>query len=746
MRCCMRKKELGLAIGAIFAIAGHSANAQEPAPAGPSITTAASKPEWAPSGSAAHEGTSTEILLAASVSAAPAGMEATDLSAVVVTAERLDAYKVDDATAGTKIAAPLRDIPQSIQVLSREMIQDQGVFRAVDLVQNVSGVFRGNAVFGDNFIFRGFSTSDFLRDGYPDRRGSIRELAGIERLEVLKGPASVLYGRLEPGGTLNYVTKQPLANPLYSAEVKADTEGLLRSTVDISTGNPEGTFGVRFNGAYEHGPNFRDYSFSDRRFGSAVAVWKPGEDTRVSVEFEALNDRRLLDRGVPRFGAGPANIPVRRLISEPDDDRIVKDRLAGYTIEHRLSDAWQLKHAVRAYEYGNQDHRTRFLQSPAQIAGDPNWDGFVNRDLLLRDTDEDQITAQVELIGDVEMLGMRHQLLVGIDLDRARANQNGASASRIVASNGINIFAPVYGNFVPVGLKPNSATESEIRANAVYAQDLIELAPQWKLLVGARYDQVRSESRDLLRPDRSGAVEPSALSPRAGVVWQPSEMHSLYSSYSESFVPVIGQTFDGDLFDPTTGKQAEVGIKSEWFGGRLGASLAAFKIIKGNLTTDDPVNDGFSIQTGEVQSEGIEFDIQGSPMRGLNLIGNLAYADVQTTQSDTPALIGRAPPNTPSKGGGLRVSYEVQNGRWRDLGASFGVHYVGERSGDDRGTFLLPSYSRWDAGLSYRPGRWWVALNVENLFDKTYYISAHNTLGIYPSAPRAATLTIGFAL
>lgn len=673
---------------------------------------------------------------------------------IVVTGERQPTFRPDRASGATKVDAPLRDIPQSIQVLSRELIEDQGAFRTTDLVQNVSGVFRGNAVFGDNFIFRGFSTSDFLRDGYPDRRGSIRETAGIERLEVLKGPASVLYGRLEPGGTLNYVTKQPLSDRRLAVEVKTDTEGLWRPTVDYSTTNADDTLGLRINTAYEHGPNFRDHSFSDRYFGTAVGFWKPREGTKISLELEALNDRRLLDRGVPRFGRGPANIPVTRLISEPGDDRVVKDRLVGYTIEQRLSENWRFKHALRAYEYENQDHRTRFLQSAPQIAGDPSFDGNVNRDLLLRDGKEDQITGQFELIGDTTLLAMNHKLLVGIDIDRYGADQDGATARTIVASNRINIFDPVYGNFVPVGLARNSLTESQIRANAVYVQDLIELAPQWKLLVGGRFDTVRSTSDNLL-PNRDGVLapravtQPEAFSPRAGIVWQPNGMLSFYTSYSESFIPVIGQSFDGDLFDPTTGEQIEAGVKGEWLDGRLGASIAVFEIVKGNISTPDPVNDGFSIQTGEAESKGVEFDIQGSPLPGMNIVANLAYADVQTTKSEDPAELGKAPDNTPSKGGGLRVSYDVQNDRWNGLGVNFGVHYVGERqvnADDPVMRLFLPSYTRWDAGISYRPpGPWWLALNAENLFDKTYYISAHSSLGIYPGAPRAATLTAGYA-
>lgn len=651
------------------------------------------------------------------------------------------AYVAEEATVGTKIHAPLRDVPQSIQVLSRKVIDDQSAFRPHDLVQNVSGVYRGNAVFGDSFIFRGFSTSEFLRDGYPDRRGSMRDSANVEQMEVLKGPASVLYGRVEPGGTLNYVTKRPLTAPRYVVDLKVDSFGMVRPSADLSTVSEDGKFGLRVNAAVEHGGNFRDYSFSERTFASGAFVWKLTSDTQLTIELESLDDRRLLDRGVPRFGKGPAAIPVTRLISEPNDDRVVKERLFGYTLDHKLSSAWQLKHALRAYESSNQDHRTRFLQSAAQIAGSSTWNGNVNRDLLLRDGNEQQITAQLELIGDVRLEnGMRHQLLFGLDIDKFDSSENSQTAATIVASNSINIYNPVYGNFVPVGLKQSALSESTILTKALYAQDLIELSPQWKALLGARYDMARNTSDDLLTK-KSTAADSNALSPRAGIVWQPSRELSLYTSYSESFVPVIGQDVSGNLFKPTTGKQLEVGAKSEWFDGRLIASMAAFTIKKDNISVTDPVNTAFKLQTGQVTSDGIEFDISGSPMQGLNLMANFALTDARITRDTNVASLGKRPANTPSKGAGVWVSYEMQDKEWRGWGGGMGAHYVGERQGDSAATFFLPSYTSWDSSIWYRANKWRIALKLENMFDKTYYISSHDSLGIYPGTPRNLLLS-----
>lgn len=209
-------------------------------------------------------------------------------------------------------------------------------------------------------------------------------------------------------------------------------------------------------------------------------------------------------------------------------------------------------------------------------------------------------------------------------------------------------------------------------------------------------------------------------------------------------MPVIGQDYAGALFEPTSGKQVGFGAKGEWLAGKLLASVAAFRIEKDNISVTDPDHAGFNIQTGQITSDGLEFDVSGSPLPGLNLIGNLALTDARVTRDTRATVLGKRPANTPSKGGGLWASYELQDAQWRGVGVGLGVHHVGRRQGDSTGTFFLPAYSRWDASLSYRAAAWRVALKMENLFDKTYYVSAHDTLGTYPGAPRGVMLSSSY--
>jgi iron complex outermembrane receptor protein len=677
---------------------------------------------------------------------------------VRVIGRRPEAYRQPEASAGTKIPAPLRDVPQSIQVLDRQMMDDLDVVRGTDVAKNVSGVHREGVGTDDRLVFRGFTTSEFLRDGMPDRRRMFRDTSATERVEVLKGPASVLYGRLEPGGTLNYVTKRPEPYSAASVALRTDTRGLVRPTADVSLTTDDGTLGLRVNGAYERGQTFRDYSFSDRKFGAGVFAWQPGEETRISAEVEIMDDRRRLDPGLPQFGRGPADVPVARTTNEPNDQLHVQDRLYGYRVEQSLGSSWQLRHVLRVGDNFTRDNEARAARSTTAIdgvprnvlqeTGDPRWDGIVGRQASGGTRQDDQVIGNVEAVGEASLFGTSHKVLVGVDAEWWRSSRN-SFRSAIIESNGINVYDPQYGAFVaPEEREQDNFSDSTITSQGVYAQDLIKLASQWTLLMGARLDLARSGVDDF-QDNTSQSVTHHQLSPRAGLVWQPRDDVSVYTSYSRSFVPVIGQTFAGELFDPTLGQQLEGGIKAEWLGGRLGATTAVFRIVKDNVSVPDPDNAGFSVQTGQTTSDGIEFDVTGSPFTGLRLIGNLTFLDARITEDTTVANIGRAPRNVPTGSGGLAMSYDLPGaGWWKGVGGRVGVYHVGERSGETNPTrppLFLPSYTRLDAGLTYQVARLRTSLNIENVLDETYYVAINNGL-IFPGAPLQGWLSVAYEL
>lgn len=660
-------------------------------------------------------------------------------------------YRKQEASGASKISAPLRDLPVSVQVVPRKVIDDQGAFRTEDIVQNASGVNIGapSSRSGDNLIFRGFSTSEFLRDGMPDRRRSMRDTSNIEQIEVLKGPASVLYGRIEPGGTLNYITKRPLFVPRYEASLRVDSYGLVRPTVDLSTVSEGGTLGLRLNAALEHGGTYRDDSFSDRQFLAGAVGWRPSSRTQVSAEFELLEDHRSNgdDMGLPFYRGAPAPIPLSRLLSEPEHYRDTSDRLFGYTVDHQIDAEWKLRHALRHVTQTTQlikDNLNSRSVSTEYISNVDPVTGRIGRNFAEQQTDRETLTAQFEVSGDIRLQAMRHQVLLGAETDRIASTDNNGSASAGVAANELDIFNPVYGQLSRQGLRQTTLSDSAIRAKALYLQDLVDLAPQWKLLLGARYDQARNRNANRLNGSLAGA-DSSALSPRAGIVWQPSPVLAVYGSYSEAFAPVVGQDFFGKLFKPTIGEQLELGVKSDWFDGKLSLSAAVFRITKTNISAADPEHNGFNIQTGEITSDGVEFDVVGSPLPRLGVIANLSLTDVRITQETRANLIGVRPSNTARANARLWVNYDFQGESWRNWSAGAGGTYVGDRvnSNSQRDFHTVPSYVRWDATLAYRARDWRFAFKLENLFDKRYYVSSNN-LVLSPGNPRNLALTASY--
>ncbi|CAN7483257.1 TonB-dependent siderophore receptor [Phenylobacterium sp. LjRoot225] len=693
-----------------------------------------------------RNGAALAVLASAILSAPPAWAEESEeqvfaeADAIVVNGARPvkdGAMKVGAA----KVDAPLRDIPQSIQVVSGEFIRDLVALRVEDVVQQVSGVARGNtSLNGDSFIFRGFSTSDFLRNGYPDRRASLRDLAAIERIEVIKGPASALYGRSEPGGTLNYVTKEPLAAPFREVSLLVDSFGYVNPAVDLSTMTADGKLGARVVGAFQDGGNFRDHSFAKRNFGSAAISWRPGENTRILFNFEALDDNRSWDRGLPSTAAGPAPVSITTLVSEPTDFRKVREQLVSYTLDHAFSPTWRVRQAVLFSRSDSNNVRTRFVNTTLDLAT-----GLIDRDRLGPRTGfDEQVSAQLELAGEFTgPAGVRHKVLIGGDLDRYKSGDHTFQGNTLVASNRINIYAPVYGNFVARGFRESSNTVSTINADGVYIQDLIELSPKVKAMASLRYDRSESISDNLMRNTTSKATT-DGYSPRVGLVWQPNDKVSLYGSFSQSFVPVVGQDFAGELFKPTIGKQYEVGVKTELFDNRLFLTMAAFQIRKRNMSVPDLDHEGFNIQTGEVTSEGVEVDARVRPAPGFDITGSLSLMDVRITRDTRAGAVGRRPANVPNTSAGLWASYALQNERLAGWSVAMGGAYVGRREVNDLGgAFTLAPYVRVDASLRYEAETWRVAVKVNNLFDKRHFVNGSDGRidGVYPGAPRNVALT-----
>ncbi|MEH2182995.1 TonB-dependent receptor [Nostoc sp.] len=652
---------------------------------------------------------------------------------LVVTGEQ-DGYSVPDASTATRTDTPVRDIPQSIQVVPQQILKDQQVVRASEALRNVSGVQR-TITFGntnDRYLIRGFNQFVNLRDGFRDPDQNIVETANLERIEVLKGPASVLYGNVDPGGAINFVTKQPLENPFYALGLQAGSFGLVRPTLDLSGPlNSERTLLYRLNAVYEHDGNFRDFDQKTEHYSvSPVLSWKIGDRTNLILEFEHLYDERAFDRGLIAFGRGVADIPYNRVLGERDDRIINTQNRVGYRLEHNFSQDWKLRSRFRfsssevqtsRIESGRLDEQTGIL---SRFWGDGR--GNTKQYLL-----------QNDLGGKFSTGSIKHTLLFGVDLSKITDEGD----LRFGAGPSINIFNPVYGT----APRPNRElltdiipSKSETNSLGIFLQDQVTLTDNLKLLLGGRFDLVNQQ-------DYIGNTQQQddALTPRIGIVYQPIQSISLYASFSQSFQPNSGTRVDGSLLPPERGTQYEAGIKGEFLDNRLTATLAAYEITKSNVATTDPNNTDFVIPVGEQRSRGIELDIAGQILSGWNIIASYAYTNAKVTQSNDGQQ-GNRLANVPFNSASLWTTYELQTGSLQGLGFGLGLFYVGDRQGDLANDFETDSYLRTDASIFYRRNNLSLGLNFKNLFNVNYIEVSQTRALINPGAPFTVQGTISW--
>jgi iron complex outermembrane receptor protein len=659
---------------------------------------------------------------------------------IVVTGEQEPegGYRVDRAVSATRTDTPLRDIPQSIQAIPQQVFEDQQVTRVEEAVRNVSGVFQGNTAGGATtaYVIRGFEQLSTLQDGFILSDYGSPETANLERIEVLKGPASILYGATEPGGVVNLVTKKPLSEPFFEAEFQAGSFGFIRPRLDISGPlNPDKSLLYRLNAAYERSDGFRDFDQGiERVFIGPAVTWNISERTDVTFQLTYLDDKRPLDRGIPVIGVGIADIPISRILGEPDDFIQNQQLTAKYELEHRFSENWTLRNA---FQYLNEDLSVSNFDPDTLEEND----GILSRNQRGIDQLTQSYSLQTNLVGKFATGSVEHTLLLGVDLSRRSRDLD--FASNLSTSAPLNIFDPVY-NLVPrvsfseLDLLLSQRTKTD--SLGIYLQDQITLSDNLKLLVGGRFDivdqKIDNNPTAFDSTSSSSTQSNNAFSPRVGIVYQPIEPISLYASYSRSFRPNEETTFDGSLLEPERGTQYEVGVKADLLDGRLSTTLSFYQIKKTNVATVDINNPDFVIASGEQRSQGVELDIAGEILPNWKIIASYAYTDAEVTQ-DNNIPVGNRLRNIPEHSASLWTTYEISRGSLQGLGFGIGFSFVGDRQGDIENTFELPSYFLTNGTIYYRRSNWKAALSVKNLFDVGYLESSSGVRerGAYPGAP-----------
>jgi iron complex outermembrane receptor protein len=664
---------------------------------------------------------------------------------VVVTGEQETGYYVPNTSVGTRTDTPLRDIPQSIQVVPQQVLEEQQVNTLNEAIKNVPGATQTapNYIPGfAGFTIRGFSIGDFdqnvTRNGlsYGIPAGASAIFANIKQVEILRGPASVLFGAGAPGGIINIVTKQPLRDPFYELEATIGSYNLYGGEIDL-TGplNDPKTVLYRLNASYNYTETFIDFSEIEIPAVASALNFEIGSNTDLNVDLEYSQINQSYPSGLPAIGTVLPNpngeIPRNRNLSEADSEYSPEVFRVGYDLEHRFSENWRLRNAFY-YSYLHQ--KIRGIR-PSSLEPDLRT---VQRQGGDRDARERIFDLFTNMVGQFSTGAIEHQLLFGVDLRRSNFSNISPGFFR---GTPLDIFNPVYSSQTFEETFPPSDDKVLTDSIGIYLQDQVTLADNFKLLLGGRFDAFKQTQEDFI-DDTEESQSGNAFSPRVGIVYQPIEPISLYASYTRSFAPTIGTAADNESFEPGRGTQYEIGVKAD-INDRLSTTLALYDLTRTNVTTTDPDNPDFQIQTGEQNSQGIELFISGEILPGWNVIAGYAYTNAKITEDNT-FPVGNRLRNVAENTFNLWTSYELPAGSLQGLGLGLGFFYVGDRPGDLDNSFTLPSYFRTDAAIFYTRGQFRAAVNFRNLFDVDYFESAYGDLSVYRGEPFTVQGTVSW--
>jgi iron complex outermembrane receptor protein len=652
-----------------------------------------------------------------------------DEEEITVTGQREGSrYVTPNATSATRTDTPIRDTPASIQVIPKKVIRDQQVVSLDEALRNVSGV--GSRGAGDsrgfNFYIRGFDNAPQLRDGFRlfSTLQGFPELANLEQIEVLKGPASILFGDVQPGGIINLVSKQPLSKPFYDVELQVGSRNFVRPRFDFSGPVTEdGKVLYRLNTLYQKNDSSRDFTTQFRRLAFAPTLtWKVSDRTDFTTFFEYIDDEGPADFGQLIIGDRIAQVPRRRTTNDPDDSVKNKYLRIGYSLEHRFSNNWKVRNS---FTYQRYSYDYNVITLPFTFNPRTN---ILSRTFVDQDGTIKTYAFQTNVVGKFKTGAIQHTLLAGIDL--ARSDVNLFTLGDFSVLRPFNIFAPDYRRFPKPdrsALPLNSDATTRGDRLGIFIQDQLSLfSDRLILLAGLRYDTIDQTVTNVqTRFTRASKVnqQDTAVTPRLGILYRILPELSIYGSYSRSFNPNSGTTVQGNLLEPETGEGLEAGLKVDLLKGKLFATAAYFDLKKQNIAVADPQFLGFFIPTGEQRSRGVELDIAGEILPGWNIVGNYAYTNAEVTNDSNPARIGSRLANIPKHSSGLWTTYEVQTGGLKGLGFGIGFNYVGERFGGLPNSFRADAYWLGNAGVFYRTGKWRFAINIRN-FTNTNYVQA----------------------
>lgn len=666
-----------------------------------------------------------------------------------------------------KVAIDPMDLPQSITVVGQSVIKDQQSQRLSDIIKNVNGVYLSTtrASTQESFSARGygFSSSNMFKNGSRVNTGTMPEISSLEKVEILKGSAAILYGNVAPGGIINMVTKQPKF--YYGGEIsmRAGSYGLLKPAFDVY-GPITKKAAFRVNGTYEKADSYRDVVHSERYYINPSFLFKLGERTELLVQGDYLNHEFTPDFGIGSLNNTTiADVPRSTFMGTNWQYNIAKQATASAILKHQLNNSWHIN-ATASYQSYKRDY---YSTERIQAAANGNWARPLNK----IQSEENYVIGNADLTGKFKTGKLDHTLLTGVDADRYYTTSYTFNNRTIYDT--INILDP--NKFSPRTDIPAASRvtriQTPINRMGAYIQDLISISAKLKLLAGVRWSVQNAEAAIttyLLKNDslaKAGATTVSAFSPRLGLVYRPTQNISAFASYSNSFSVNSGTDVFGNALTPSIIDQFELGVKNDFLNGKLSANLTFYRIINNNLAQTAPFaadgitpnnNTALKELAGETTSDGVELDLLSQPVKGLNLMAGYSFNYMRYTDTKEAKgnyIEGERLVNTPAHTANASGFYTFQKGNLKGLKIGLAAFYIGDRFGGWNNTqqqtqaysrlIAVNGFTTTDVSMGYSFKKVAFMAKVSNLFN-TYNYYVHENYSINPIAPRQLISTISF--
>lgn len=710
----------------------------------------------------------------------------TQLQSVEIVGRKEQKYKNTSSFSGTKTETPLKYVPQAISYVTKEVMEDQMAFKTSDVIKNISGasIF---SFYNNDVALRGFRASNALINGLrnPTRSFNQSLLPNVERVEVIKGPASALFANSDPGGTVNTVTKKPLDEARKSINFATGSFNTFRVASDF-TGpmNESRTLLYRLNLAYQNAQSYRELQGGQDVVIAPSVSFIPDEKTFVNFDFVYSKTNAKLDRGQPIFGATAGtdlnSTPISFAIGKNNDYSKELNMYVTTSIQRKVGDKVTLNASYMKFLYDEDllEHRTS--NRYAVDADGVQIPTLMEMQTIRRQSRNYNDNITLYGVADLKTGFLEHKILAGYDYLQnetpvgssnynARGYINAARNGFIATYNPANKSAYYIVNNRPVPNVPHfdltnpdysiseisqyfnvssSQPVTKYFVNGFYIQDQIKMG-KFQALLGLR-QEFYTDILNYKKTD-SKEVEQRALIPRVGLVYSPIEQISLYGTYTEGYQPQGAGTIGspeifGGPFDPLISNMIEGGAKSEFFGKKLAVNLAIYKIEQNNIliNANAPGNPQLLRQVGQQQSSGVELDIYGQILNNLSVTANFAYGAAKITESDEANEIGMQLPNAPKTQGGFWARYNFINTTFKGLGVGLGANYVGERN-TFSSILKLPSYVVANGALYYTVDKFKISANLNNMFDKRHWLGGYDYNRLFPGAPRNFMVGVGYS-